>query len=74
MPIFNCEFPLKVLRDFFKPPSAPDPEFTRFDLKALCGEHPEDSRAPLENPIAGESEEYKKVLKEPEKEDTPEAN
>lgn len=36
MPIFNCEFPLKVLRDFFKPPSAPDPEFTRFDLKALA--------------------------------------
>jgi hypothetical protein len=74
MPIFNCEFPLKVLRDLFRPPSVPDPEFTPFDLKALCGEHPEDSRAPLDNPIAVESEEYKKVLKQPEKEGTSEAN
>jgi hypothetical protein len=74
MPIFNCEFPLKVLRDLFRPPSMPDPEFTPFDLKALCGEHSEGPRAPLDNPIAEESEEYKKSLKEPEKEETSEAN
>ena len=47
----------------------PDPEFTPFDLNALCG----DFRAHLDNPIAGESEEYKKVLKEQEKEDTSES-
>jgi hypothetical protein len=69
MPIFNCKFPLKVLRELFRPQSVPDPEFTPFDLKALCG----DFRAHLDNPIAGESEEYKKVLKEQEKEDTSES-
>jgi hypothetical protein len=57
MPIFNCEFPLKVLRDLFRPPPVPNAEFKPFDLKALCGEHPQDSRAALDNPIAGESEE-----------------
>jgi hypothetical protein len=36
--------------------------------------HSEGPLAPLDNPIAEESEEYKKSLKEPEKEDTSEAN
>ena len=54
MPIFNCKFPLKVLRDLFNPPFVPEPEYKPFDLKALGGEHPEGSRTALDNPIAGE--------------------
>ena len=69
MPIFNCKFPLKVLRELFRPQSVPDPEFTPFDLKALCG----DFRTHLDSPIAVESEEYKKVLKEQKEEDTSES-
>ena len=66
--IFNCKFPLKVLRDLFRPPLVADPEFTPFDLESLCGEHPEGSQAVPDNPIVGESEEkYKKVPGEPEK-------
>jgi hypothetical protein len=53
MPIFDCNFPLKALRDLFGPPFVPEPTFTPFDLKALHGEHPE-----------GSEEESKKVLKE----------
>jgi hypothetical protein len=74
MPFFNCEFPLKVLRDLFRAQPVADPEFTPFDLNALGSEHPESSQAALDNPIAGEpEEEYKKVLGEPEKEDTSES-
>jgi len=43
-PIFNCKFPLKVLRDLFRPPFVPDPEFTPFNLKVLRPEDPEGSR------------------------------
>jgi hypothetical protein len=53
-PIFNCKFPWKVLRDLFRPPFVPDPEFTAFDLKALRGEDPEGSRAAFGGFIAGE--------------------
>jgi len=53
-PIFNCKFPLKVLRDLFRPPFVPDPEFTPFDLTALRGEDPEGSRADFGSAIAGE--------------------
>jgi len=48
MPFFNCEFPLKVLRNLFRPPPVADPEFTPFDFKALRDEHPEGSQAALD--------------------------
>ena len=65
MPIFNCKFPLKVLRDLFRPPFVPEPKFTPFDLKALRGEHPESSRAALDKPIAeSQKKNPKKFLKE----------
>ena len=53
-PIFNCKFPWKVLRDLFRPPIVPDPEFTPFDLKVLRGEDLEGSRAAFGDFIAGE--------------------
>ena len=53
-PIFNCKFPWKVLRDLFRPPIVPDPEFTPFDLKALRGEDLEGSRAGELNKINNE--------------------
>jgi hypothetical protein len=55
-PISNCKFPLKVLRDLFRPPFVPDPEFTPFDLKALRGEDPEGSRASFGGLIGGETD------------------
>jgi hypothetical protein len=53
-PIFNCKFPLKVLRDLFRPSFVPDPEFTPFDLKALRREDPESSRAGFGGLVAGQ--------------------
>ena len=42
------------MRDLFRPPIVPDPEFTPFDLKALRGEDLEGSRAAFGDFIAGE--------------------